>query len=62
LAAIPSKQPASIEHRASTQQTSSIEQASSKQPATKSLSESGFIPAQKNAALLAKTSDGPPTL
>ena len=35
----------------------------SKQPATKSLSESGFIPAQKTAALLlAKTSDGPPTL
>jgi len=49
LAAIPSKQPASIEHRASTQYE---QQASSKLPATKSLSESGFIPAQKTAALL----------
>ena len=37
--------------------------ATSKQPLSKSLSESGFIPAQKTAApLLAKTSDGPPTL
>jgi len=77
LAAItsPSKPPASIEHQVSTQQASSIKQAPSieqaasqhrasvKQPATKSLSESGFIPAQKTAALLlAKTSDGPPTL
>ena len=37
--------------------------ATSKQPLSKSLSEGGFIPAQKTAApLLAKTSDGPPTL
>ena len=63
MAAIPSPQqppPASLEHQVSTQHE---QQASSKQPATKSLSECGFIPAQKNAALLlAKTSDGPPTL
>ena len=37
--------------------------ATSKQPFSKSLSEGGFIPAQKTAAsLLAQTSDGPPTL
>ena len=37
--------------------------ATSKQPLSKSLSEGGFIPAQKTAAsLLAQTSDGPPTL
>ena len=37
--------------------------ATSKQPLSKSLSEGGFIPAQKTAApLLAQTSDGPPSL
>jgi len=57
---VSTQQASSIKHRASTQQE---QQASSKQPATKSLSESGFIPAQKTAApLLAKTSDGPPTI
>ena len=49
---------------ASSMYQASFEQAvSTKQPLSKSLSESGFIPAQKTAApLLAKTSDGPPTL
>ena len=37
--------------------------ATSKQPFSKSLSEGGFIPAQKTAApLLAQTSDGPPSI
>jgi hypothetical protein len=58
------KQTASTQHRASSKQVSSKLQAvCTKQPITKSLSESGFIPAQKTAApLLAKTSDGPPTI
>nr|WP_302959323.1 hypothetical protein [uncultured Prevotella sp.] len=72
MAAIPSKQPASIEHRASTQQASSkhsasikhrvsIQQASNKQPVSDSCP-CGRIPQKTAAPLLAKTSDGPPTL
>nr|WP_308560709.1 hypothetical protein [uncultured Prevotella sp.] len=51
----PSKQPASIEHQAASQH-----QASSKQPVSDSCP-CGRIP-QNAALLLAKTSDGPPTL
>nr|WP_297103041.1 WecB/TagA/CpsF family glycosyltransferase [uncultured Prevotella sp.] len=60
LGSNPQPPQASIKHQASTQHE---QQASCKQPFSKSLSESGFIPAQKTAALLlAKTSDGPPTI
>nr|WP_296189917.1 hypothetical protein [uncultured Prevotella sp.] len=54
---VSSKQPASIEHRVSTQHE---QQASSKHPVSDSCP-CGRIP-QTAALLLAKTSDGPPTI